>query len=36
MARMRRQKVKESEVTGTPYLRKLPPLVERLHDEVCA
>ena len=35
MARKRRQTVKESQVTGTTYLRKLLPLVERLHDEVC-
>ncbi len=30
-----RQKVKDSEVTGTKYLRKLLPLLEPLHDEVC-
>jgi hypothetical protein len=30
-----RQKAKESDVTGTPYLRKELPLVERLPDEVC-
>lgn len=35
MARKRRQKVKESEVTGTKYLRKLLPLLERLHDDGC-
>ena len=35
MARKRRQKVKEPQVTGTTYLRKVLPLVERLHDEVC-
>jgi len=28
--------VKESEVTGTRYLRKLLPLLERLHDDGCA
>ena len=28
------EKVKESQVTGTTYLRKLLPLVERLPDEV--
>jgi len=35
MARRRRQTVKESEVTGTQYLRKLLPLVKRLHDDGC-
>ena len=30
MARKRREEVKESEVTGTTYSRKLQPLVERL------
>ena len=35
MAQKRPQKVKESEVTDTKYLRKLLPLLERLHDEVC-
>ena len=33
MARKRREKVKESEVTGTKYLRTLLPLLERPHDE---
>jgi hypothetical protein len=36
MARKRRRKVQESEVTGTKYLRKLLPLLERLHDDGCA
>jgi hypothetical protein len=36
MARKRRQKVQESDVTGTKYLRKLLPLLERLHDDGCA
>jgi hypothetical protein len=36
MARKRRRKVKESDVTGTKYLRKLLPLLERLHDDGCA
>ena len=35
MAGKRRRKVKESEVTGTKYLRKLLPLLERLHDDGC-
>jgi hypothetical protein len=35
MARKRRQKVQESEVTGHRYLRKLLPLLERLHDDGC-
>jgi hypothetical protein len=35
MARKRRQTVNEPQVTGATYLRKLLPLVERLHDEVC-
>ncbi len=35
MAQKRRRKVKESEVTGTKYLRKLLPLLERLHDDGC-
>ena len=35
MAQKRRHKVKESEVTGTKYLRKLLPLLERLHDDGC-
>jgi hypothetical protein len=35
MARKRRQKVQESDVTGTTYLRKLLPLLERLHDDGC-
>ena len=35
MAQRRRQTVKESQVTGTTSLRKLPPPVERLPDEVC-
>ena len=33
--RSARQKVKESAVTGTTYLRRLPQPVERLPDEVC-
>jgi hypothetical protein len=36
MARKRRQKVQEPDVTGTTYLRKLLPLLERLHDDGCA
>jgi hypothetical protein len=36
MARKRRQRVQESDVTGTTYLRKLLPLLERLHDDGCA
>jgi hypothetical protein len=35
MARKRREKVKESAVTGTPYVRKLLPLLERRHDDGC-
>jgi hypothetical protein len=35
MARKRRETVQESHVTGTPYLRKLLPLLERLHDDGC-
>ncbi len=35
MAQKRRRTVKESQVTGTTSLRKLPPPVERLPDEVC-
>ena len=36
MAQKRRRKVKESEVTGTKFLRKLLPPRERLHNEGCA
>jgi hypothetical protein len=36
MARRCRQKVQESDVTGTKYLRKLLPLLERLHADGCA
>ena len=34
--RSARQKVQESEVTGTTYLRTLLPLLERLPDDRCA
>jgi hypothetical protein len=33
--RIARQKVKESEVTGPKYLRKLLPLLKRLPDDGC-
>jgi hypothetical protein len=35
MARKRRQKVRESEVTGTKYSRKLLPPLERPHADGC-
>lgn len=36
MARQRRKKITEQQITGLKYLDKLAPLLERLHDDGCA
>jgi hypothetical protein len=36
MAGKRREKVTDRQVTGLKYFDKLAPLLERLHDDVCA
>jgi hypothetical protein len=36
MAGKRRKKIREPEVTGLKYFKKLLPLLERLHDDGCA
>lgn len=35
MARKKREKIRESEVSGLKYFDKLVPLLERLHDDGC-
>lgn len=35
MARKKREKIRESEVSGMKYFDKLAPLLERLHDDGC-
>ena len=36
MAGKRRKKIREPEITGLKYFKKLLPLLERLHDDGCA
>ena len=36
MAGRRRRKIREPEITGLKYFKKLLPLLERLHDDGCA
>ena len=36
MAGKRRKKIREPEITGVKYFKKLLPLLERLHDDGCA
>jgi hypothetical protein len=36
MAGKRRKKIREPEITGVKYFKKLLPLFERLHDDGCA
>ena len=36
MAGKRRKKIREPEITGLKYFKKLLPLPERLHDDGCA